>query len=271
MPHYANTIPSIAIGSFDGIHRAHRALIDQVDAVVVIERGAGYLTPGFKRSWYCSKPLYFYHLKAVQSLSAADFVTRLKEDFPALERIVVGYDFGFGQGREGDAEHLRALFDGEVVIVDEVLQGDISVHSRVIREHLVDGEIADVNRLLGRAYRVDGEVVTGQGLGAQELVPTLNLQIRDYQLPREGVYATRTRIGGVWMPSVSFLGHRVTTDGSFAVETHVLRGDIGIIAGNVLIEFVAFIRLNQKFDTLPALREQIERDIATAKGMLNER
>jgi len=271
MPHYTNTISSIAIGSFDGIHIAHRALIDQVDGVAVIERGAGYLTPGFKRSWYCSKPLFFYRFETVQDLRASEFVARLEEDFPLLERIVVGYDFGFGQGREGDAEHLRALFGGEVVIVDEVIADGVSVHSRVIRDRLIAGEIAGANRLLGRTYRIDGEVIAGQGLGAQELVPTLNLHIRGYQLPREGVYATRTLIGDVWMPSVSFLGHRVTTDGSFAVETHVLRRDIGVVTGRVFIEFVAFVRANQKFDSLPALRKQIERDIVTAGGIINGR
>ena len=271
MSTYTNTITSIAIGSFDGIHVAHQTLISQADGVVVIERHAGYLTPGFKRSWYTDKPLFFYLLEHVRGLSAAAFVARLEEDFPSLERIVVGYDFGFGQGREGDADHLRTLFRGEVVIVPEVMLDGVSVHSRVIRDRLLAGEIDGANALLGRPYRIDGDVIAGQGLGARELVPTLNLRVRDYQLPREGVYVTRTRIGEDWLPSVSFLGHRVTTDGSYAVESHVLDRDIGVVKGRVFIEFVARIRDNRTFDSLPALKRQIEDDIIAAREVPNER
>ena len=265
MSTYANTITSIAIGSFDGIHIAHQALISQAEAIAVIERGEGYLTPGFKRSWYTDKPLFFYLLEQVRGLSAAAFVARLEEDFPALERIVVGYDFGFGQGREGDADHLRTLFRGDVVIVPEVMLDGVSVHSRVIRDRLIAGEIDAVHALLGRRYRIDGDVIAGQGIGARELVPTLNLRIRDYQLPREGVYATRTRIGGEWLPSVSFFGHRATTDGSYAVESHVLDQDIGAVEGQVFIEMVAWIRDNRTFETLTALKDQIEADIIAAR------
>jgi riboflavin kinase/FMN adenylyltransferase len=267
VPAIANPITSIAIGSFDGIHIAHRALIDQAEAVVVIERGGGYLTPGYKRSWYTDKPLFFYHLETIRHWDAAAFLARLRYDFPRLDTIVVGYDFGFGKGREGDAAHLAQIFDGKVVVVEEVMLEGVSVHSHVIGEHLRHGDIAQANAMLGRAYRIDGEVVSGQGIGARELVPTLNLHVQDYQLPAEGVYATRTHIGGQWYPSVSFFGHRITTDGTFAVETHVIDQDIGVVGGRVVIEFVAPIRPNQRFESLDALREQIERDIQDAKSM----
>lgn len=267
MQQYTKNIRTIAIGSFDGIHVAHQKLIDQADGVVVIERGQGYLTPGYRRSWYTEKPLFFYLFDWIKNLSAAQFVAWMERDFPQLERIVVGYDFEFGQGREGDAMHLESLFDGEVVIVDEVTLEGISVHSRVIRESLRFGDIASANRLLGRTYCIDAEVIAGQGLGGRELVPTLNLSVRNYQLPREGVYATRTRVRGVWLPSVSFIGHRVSTDGSFAVETHVIDQDIGVTAGRVQVAFVGFIRNNRRFEGLEALKDQIGRDISRAKSM----
>jgi riboflavin kinase/FMN adenylyltransferase len=124
------------------------------------------------------------------------------------------------------------------------------------------------NDLLGRRYTVDGEVISGQGLGKKELVPTINLQVKDYQLPLEGVYVTRTYINNIWYSSVSFLGHRVTTDDSYAVETHILDNEIGKAEGEVVLEFVDFIRINQKFDSLDALKAQIQNDIATAKKRL---
>ena len=256
-----NTIKSIAIGSFDGLHIAHQTLINQADALVIIERNGGYLTPGYKRAFYTDKICCFYHFEKVKSLTPKAFVDTLQKDFPALEKIVVGYDFHFGKAKAGNAEMLQSLCNKEIVVVDEVSCEGIPVHSRTIKAYLREGNIAMANMLLGRKYIIEGEVIEGQGLGKKELFPTLNLDVNHYQLPLEGVYATRTKVGKQWLASVSFLGHRVTTDGSYAVETHILDSDIGEVHGNVSIEFVAFMRKNRKFDGLDALKKQIEDDI----------
>ena len=266
---YSNSIRSIAIGSFDGIHIAHQKLISQVEAVVVIERNGGYLTPGWKRSLYVEQPCFFYHFDKIRSLSPEAFIAMLQEDFPKLEKIVVGYDFAFGKEKAGNAAMLQKLFGANVHIVDEVVLEGISVHSRTIRQYLKVGDIEMANRLLGRAYRIDGSVISGQGLGGKALVPTVNLKVIQYALPKEGVYATHTFIEGVWRESVSFLGHRVTTDGSFAVETHILDGSMDVQSGSeVWLAFHAFIRENRKFDTLEALKEQIRDDIEQCRERL---
>ncbi len=265
---YINTIKSIAIGSFDGLHIAHKTLIRKVDAIVIIERNGGYLTPGYKRSLHTDKVCCFYHFDKVKSLSPEAFVNKLKVDFPSLEKIVVGYDFHFGKGKAGNAEMLQALCDREVLVIDEVSIEGIPVHSRTIKTYLREGKVEMANKLLGRRYCIDGEVIAGQGLGKKELVPTLNLHVEHYQLPLEGVYATRTKVGEEWLNSVSFLGHRVTTDGSYAVETHVIDKDIGEVSGKVVIEFVSFIRGNQKFDGLDTLKKQIQNDIDMTKKIL---
>ncbi len=265
---FNNNIKSIAIGSFDGLHIAHKTLIDKVDALVIIERNGGYLTPGYKRSLHTGKICCFYHFDKVKSLSPEAFVNRLKEDFPSLEKIVVGYDFHFGKGKAGNAEMLQALCNKEVLVVDEVSIEGIPVHSRTIKTYLREGKVEMANKLLGRRYCIDGDVISGQGLGKKELVPTLNLHVDHYQLPLEGVYATQTKVGDEWLNSVSFLGHRVTTDGSYAVETHVIERDIGEVSGKVVMKFVAFIRENQKFDGLDALKKQIRDDIAKAQEIL---
>ncbi len=265
---YKNSIKSIAIGSFDGIHMGHRALIDQVEAVVVIERNSGYLTPGYRRSSFIEQPCFFYHFEHIKSLSAKEFVAKLKEDFPKLQSIVVGYDFAFGYKKEGNTKLLKELFDGEVVVVSEVKSADISVHTRTIKSYLAEGNIKLVNQLLNHTYMISGKIISGQGLGKKKLVPTLNINVYDYDLPNDGVYATRTKVKNMWLNSVSFLGLRVTTDGSFAIETHIIGQDIGTIKGIVEIEFVDFIRDNRKFDGLEALREQIFIDIESAKEVL---
>ena len=265
---YTNSIKSIAIGSFDGIHIAHQTLIDKADALVIIERDGGYLTPGHKRSFFTDKVCCFYRFDVIKALTPEAFIEKLQTDFPKLETIVVGYDFSFGKDKAGNAQTLQALFTGNVEVVQEVSVEGVSVHSRTIREYLRKGNIVMANTLLGRTYSIEGEVVSGQGLGKKELVPTLNLNVKAYQLPLEGVYATRTKVNGKWLPSVSFLGHRVTTDDSFAVETHILERDIGEVTGKIEMEFVDFIRSNQKFESLEALKEQIEEDIQKAQEAL---
>ena len=265
---FHNDIKSIAIGSFDGIHMAHKTLIDKADALVIIERNGGYLTPGHKRANFTSKVCCFYHFDVIKGLTPEDFIEKLQSDFPKLEAIVVGYDFHFGKNKAGNAQTLQSLFEGSVEVVEEVSIEGVSVHSRTIKEYLREGNISMANTLLGRTHSIEGQVISGQGLGKKELFPTLNLAVMSYQIPLEGVYATRTKVGEEWFASVSFLGHRVSTDGSFAVETHVLNAELGIVSGMVSLEFVAFMRENQKFESLDTLKKQIQEDITQAKEIL---
>ncbi len=265
---FGHPIKSIAIGSFDGIHLGHKELLNRVDAAVIIERNSGYLTPGYKRSLYTDKICCFYHFDNIKGLTPLEFVAKLQTDFPSLERIVVGYDFHFGKGKAGNAQLLRSLCVKEIIIVEQVTCEGIAVHSRTIKTFLKEGNIVMANKLLGRAYVIEGEVVRGQGLGKKELVPTINLKTEAYQLPLEGVYATRTCIEGVWFDSVSFLGHRVTTDDSFAVETHILDKDIPMIKGTIIVQFIDFVRQNMKFDSLEGLKKQIQEDIGQTKQIL---
>jgi len=261
----SNKIRSIAIGSFDGMHLAHQKIIAGVEHIVVIERQRGLLTPGYKRTLYSDKSFSFYLYEKIRDLSAAEFVKKLADDYPALEKIAVGYDFCFGRNREGDTLTLKRSFGGEVTVADEIRVNGIPVHSRTICRFLSEGDIDLANQLLGRRYIIDGEITPGQGIGRRRLVPTINLSIEEYQLPGEGVYITRTKTGNVWYPSVSFIGHRRTLDGSFAVETHLLNREIDIRTGSVSVEFCAFLRENIIFSSIDKLREQIVQDISDAE------
>ncbi len=256
-------VKSVALGAFDGIHIAHQALIKRADAVVVIEKGA-VLTPGNTRCKYVDKPCFFYKLNTIRHLDAKGFVSVLKKDFPHLQKIVVGYDFAFGKDRKYSIADLKRYFDGEVEVVAEVQIDGVSVHSRVIKELLKKGEIYRANRLLGRCYQIEGKHVQGLGIGSKELVPTINLDVQGFLLPKEGVYATLTNN----VSSVTFIGKRESIDGSFSVETHIL----GKVCDwkEVCVCFVKFLRENKKFSDLAALKVQIEADIKEAKEILNE-
>ena len=254
------------------MHLGHQALFRELGdkgAIVVIETGYANLTPKKERENFTSHPIFYIELDSVRHLEGEGFVAFLREEFPKLRKIVVGYDFHFGKDRKYSFENLKDIFDGEVVVVDEVKHDNDSIHSHKIRAKLGIGDIKGANDFLGHNYTVRGERVSGQGIGAKELVATINVKTPGFLLPKEGVYATLTRIDDEEHshPSVSFIGHRVTTDGSFAVETHVLDGEV-TCEEKAAISFVAFIRNNEKFETLEELKSAIGADIRKASKEL---
>ncbi|CZE47193.1 bifunctional riboflavin kinase/FAD synthetase [Campylobacter geochelonis] len=262
-------IKAIAIGRFDGLHLAHFELIKRLGengALVIIKDSKPKLTP--KREDYLKIPCFYYKIEDIKHLSGEEFIQILKDEFVNLEKIVVGYDFEFGFNRAWKAKNIKEFFKGEVEIVDEFFLNKVSVHSKLIRSMLESGDIKGANELLGRKYFIKGEVVKGQGLGAKELFATLNLDVKDYFLPKEGVYATRCMVNNKAYKSVSFIGHRVSTDGEFSIETHILDDFCDVMATEAKVEFVKFIRDNAKFTSLKALKEQIKSDIAQAKQAL---
>jgi len=265
-------VDAVAIGGFDGMHEGHQHLFEALGArgaIVVIETGYANLTPGREREHFTTHPIVYVPLDEVRMLDDKGFVAYLMQAFPALARIVVGYDFRFGRDRKFSHADLAAAFGGDVQVIDEVRIGGDSVHSHKIRAKLIIGDIRGANRFLGHNYTLRGRVVRGQGLGAKALVPTVNMLTDGYLLPKEGVYATLARLDGEahYHPAVTFIGHRVTTDGSFAVETHILDGEVACTQA-IDVGFVARLRGNEKFASLEALKVQIGTDIAEAKKVL---
>jgi len=268
-----DSIDTIAIGSFDGIHLGHRQLIDKLGdngALFVIDKDQANLTPGIKRSEYSTYPCMFYHFLKVKNLSGAEFIALLHKEFIHLKKILVGYDFQFGHNRSCNVYDLKALFEGEVEIVDEFSFEGISIHSSTIRDFLKKGMVAEANRFLGREYSIIGSMIEGQGLGKAKLVPTVNLKVVDYLVPKDGVYATRTKIDKKVYASISFIGNRMSTDDAFSIETHILDENIETPNGNLEIFFVSYMRENQKFDALSELKKQIHQDITEAKEVLKK-
>jgi riboflavin kinase/FMN adenylyltransferase len=266
-------VNAIAIGGFDGMHVGHRALFDELGeqgAIVVIETGYANLTPKKEREYYSHYPMFYYPLEEIRHLEGIEFVEMLIQTFPRLEKIVVGYDFHFGKNRRYSSEDLKRFFKGVVCVVDEVCSHGDSIHSHKIRAKLQIGDIEGANAFLGHNYQIKGSVVSGQGIGKMQLVPTINLECVGFLLPHEGVYAALTRIDDEehFHPSVVFVGHRVSTDGSFAVESHILDGTVGKCS-KATISFAHFLRNNQKFESLEELKLAINKDIMMANRLLH--
>ena len=264
-----NTITSIAIGGFDGMHSAHQELFKNLDehgAIVSIESGYANLTPKSFRQEYSIYPIYYYVLENIRHLERDEFIKLIKEEFPNLKKIVVGFDFCFGKNRKYCIEKLKDLFNGEVLVIDEIKIDEIPVHSRIIRQYLKDGNIKMANKLLGKEYKLYGQQIKGQGLGTKSFVPTINLKVDEFLLPQEGVYITKTILDNKEYKSITFLGHRVTTDGSYAVETHILDENITNDNYTTQVKFYEKIRDNKKFDSFEDLKKQIFDDIELAKN-----
>lgn len=262
-------VKSLAIGCFDGFHRGHTELLKRLckkGALLIIESKDEKLT--LKRENFTNLAIFYYYLDEIRDLSAKEFILLLSKEFPNLERLIVGYDFKFGKDRSSSAKDLKALFSGDVVIVDEFIYNGISVHTRVIKELLRCGDIKKANELLGRNFEIFGKIIKGQGLGAKKLFATLNLKPYLGQfLPKSGVYTTLAKFNSKSYKSVTFIGDRVSTDGKFSIETHILE-PFSATPKNLSIEFISYIRENQKFDDLGELKSQISKDISKAKEIL---
>lgn len=265
-----NEVRAAAIGHFDGIHKGHKELIKKLGpngALIIIESNKANLTPKDRREEYSGVPCFYYDLEQIKDLRGDEFINLLKIDFVNLEKIVVGYDFKFGRDRAWDKFDLRNIFNGEVVMVDEFSFDNLGVHSSAIRRFLRDGDIYRANRLLGREYSVKGKVITGQGIGKKQLFPTLNLDITPYIIPKDGVYATRTKIDDNTYNSITFIGNRLSTDGVFSIESHLLGVSLLQTPSEVRTCFVDRIRDNRKFDNLEDLKSQIQKDIKIATNV----
>lgn len=228
-------VRAVAIGNFDGMHIGHQKLFEHLGehgAIIVILAGGGAkLTPFASRGAYTQKKLFYCELGKIKNLSGGEFIELLGQNFINLQKIVVGEDFRFGRDRAWDVEFLKRKFNGQTCVVDEFKVGS-GVHSSRIKELLSRGRCEAAAELLGRDYEICGRIVRGQGRGAREFVATLNLEPGPFFIPKSGVYATVTSVRGARYKSVSFVGERLSTDGAFALETHILGDFAGFEAVN---------------------------------------
>lgn len=259
---------AIAIGGFDGMHIGHQELFRELGengSIVVVETGYANLTPQKYREKHSENAIVYLELDDIRHLDGKGFINLLKNKFPKLKTIVIGYDFHFGKDRRYSFSDLKDMFEGEVTVIDEVKHNNDSVHSHKIRAKLQIGDIKGANEFLGHNYTISGKHIKGQGIGSKELVATINIDAIGFLAPKEGVYVTLTRIDNEehFHPSVSFVGHRVTTDGSFAIESHILDGEVSCKI-KAEISFISFIRSNEKFSSLNELKQAIDKDINIA-------
>jgi riboflavin kinase/FMN adenylyltransferase len=291
---------AVTVGNFDGLHVGHQKILrslrecgratGQRTAVITFDphpmrvlqperaplmiqtlaqRLAGFEQMGLDAALV----LRFDH--ALSLVSAEEFIERILMGGLRVGAILVGANFRFGHCGAGDVRLLeefgkRDEFDVETISPVEV-DGQI-VSSSAIRAAVASGNVAGAIPLLGRVFELTGEICAGAGRGRTILFPTLNLAPEQELLPKLGVYATETAVGGRMYSSVTNVGTRPTFDGAgVTVESHLFGFNENLAGGPMTVRFHARIRDEQKFSGVDALRAQIARDIDTARRFFSER
>ncbi|PAF45953.1 bifunctional riboflavin kinase/FAD synthetase [Helicobacter sp. 11S02629-2] len=268
---------SVAIGKFDSMHMAHLKLFSYLGKEGCILSISSYTLPlllPFKyRAEHSPLPIFKIRLECIKHLSGEEFIRLLTTHLPRLELIVVGYDFTFGRNKSCSVIDLKEILESSypqirLKVLDRQNYKGLTLHTSLIKSLIKNGNVDVANKMLGRIYEISGKVIRGQGLGKKELYPTINMRNILYIVPLHGVYATLTYIEGKAYPSVSFIGHRVSTDNMFCIETHLIDTTIPKVSGYIKIGFIKYLRANKRYKNLEELRNQISKDIIDAKKAL---
>ncbi len=290
---------AITIGNFDGVHLGHA----QIFRTLVQEKEKG-LTPMVMTFWphprqvltgdsnmrfltsmeekvLLLKALGIEHLlivpfdQAFAEIQAFDFIAHILIEKIGVKKILLGYDHHFGRNREGDLHYLIQLAPRFGYQVQEIPRQEIdhlAISSSLIRKYLEDGVPEAAKTLLGRNYSLSGVVVEGKKLGRTLQFPTANLVVPFAQklIPKQGVYAVLVRVGEAQYKGMMNIGYRPTVEGqTLSLEVHLFDFSSDLYGTTISVDFVHYLREEQKFPSLEALKSQLVMDKQTASLILH--
>jgi riboflavin kinase / FMN adenylyltransferase len=290
---------TVTVGSFDGVHLGHQAVLQEIDRraraagrasvlvtfdphpLEVVNPGAAppLLTTGPERlEILAQSPLDYLLLlrfdRYLAGLTPERFVREILLGRCAVRELVIGHDHGFGRGRSGDVETLRRLgaIEGfDVDVVSPVDFGGQHVSSSRIRRAVAGGDLVTARAMLGRPYSVVGRVGQGERRGRLLGVPTINLNELSPRklLPPDGVYAVFVEWRGGRAGGMMNQGPRPTfQDGRRVLEAHLFDFDGDLYGEWVRIEWVARLRDIERFDSVEHLKKQLQSDRSRALAVL---
>jgi riboflavin kinase/FMN adenylyltransferase len=284
----------ITLGKFDGLHRGHELLIEQIKdqenkygfKTIVFTfdipprkqtDGAAtkvITTNGEKRFIFERTGIDYLiecpFTKEVMCMEPETFIRWMVERL-SVKCFVVGDDFCFGHDRRGNHEVLKQFenaYGYRTIVMPKVKEDGRDISSTFVREEIEKGNIAKANHLLGYPFFAKSDVIHGNRIGRTMGIPTVNMAVpEEKMIPPYGVYVTRALVEGQWYKGVSNIGKKPTIagDNALGLETYLLDFDRDVYEENILVEFLGYVRPERKFDTLEELQGQIEQDIGTAR------
>jgi riboflavin kinase/FMN adenylyltransferase len=289
----------LAAGTFDGVHLGHQALIRCAMEEASASRGTAVVMTFDRHPASLLRPekapklltrndvktsllsgmdvpalLLLEFTSDLAGVPAREFIASLVAACSPLHAFCVGRQWTFGKGGEGNVALLKQLgaeWKFEVIQIDPVMAADSPISSTRIREAIASGDFTESSACLGRPFLLTGKVVTGAGLGATIGFPTANLDLDGMQLPPNGVYAVRVHREGRVYPGVANIGVRPTVDPTSSkrtVEVHLFDLSEDLVGKELSLEFVQFLRGEEKFSGLEALKGQIAKDCEQARAIL---
>ena len=288
---------NLAIGNFDGIHIGHQFIIkrlinlsNEMHAIPTIMTFSPHPRQFFSveldnfniisnnLKTRLLKKLGVKYLiildfnKTIASLSPEEFIKIILVRKLKIKNLVVGYDFKFGKDRKGNVELLKnqsLIHNFTVNVIEQVKLKETSeiYSSSVIRKYIQEGNFEKVKLCLGRNWSMDGVVVTGKKRASKMNFPTANIIPPNLIYPKKGVYVVRTLYEGTFLEGIANFGIRPTIDGKkLLLEVHLFNFKSNLYGKDLTVEFLAFIRDEQKFENINKLKQQIHNDIQIAKN-----
>ncbi len=279
----------ITIGTFDGFHRGHIKIIDQLLADKKKEKGYETFVITFtnhpfeviypditpKKLAPLDLKINFLHKKGIDNLILINFTkkfanithhsffTKLLAPFTLL-KLVLGYNFRFGKGNKGDVNFLRCHEDNNrffLDVVEKVFYEGHEISSSIIRELIRNGDIYLANKMLKREYYIEGKALIGDRIGKDIGFPTINIVNDDQEYPKDGVYKTKIEINNKLYSSMTFVGKK--SIGNYrrkTIETNVFDFNQNVYDKKVKVYFLSRMRSQMDFNSLDHLKRQLIKD-----------
>jgi riboflavin kinase/FMN adenylyltransferase len=292
----------VTIGTFDGVHQGHRKIISNIVELAKASGGESVILTFFPHPRMILHP-EDQSLKLITTIAEKAelleqlgvdhlIITPFSRDFSnqspegyiehvlvkqiGTRQIVIGYDHRFGKDRSGslaDLQRLSPVYDFEVKEIPEQDINEVAVSSTRIRNALLQSDVSIANAFLGYPFFLTGKVIRGDQIGRQIGYPTANIQPHEtYKLiPGDGIFAVKLLIDDEVYSGMAYIGQRPTVNGiTRNIEVNIFDFDREIYNQSIRMEFLHYIRGDEKFDSLDALKEQLAQDKIDVLEALDE-